>query len=207
VVPVQGVGETTINTEHAMKMTIEFESLSEARVWARDLLGSQQEPATKAAPKPGVKVSAPQPKTDEASSNKAPQVSVKGLGRRQKEVVDFLTASPIGETVTTKDVASALGITSPNASNILSTLRTERGMTESPKRGHWRLVPDLHTQALAGDTIEVSDAASLLETEPDLMVGSDDTADIEVESAEGTSEVTLPTPVADYENILDDLDL
>jgi len=190
-----------------MKMTIEFESLSGARVWARDLLGSQQEPATKAAPKPGVKVSAPQPKTDEASSNKAPQVSVKGLGRRQKEVVDFLTASPIGETVTTKDVASALGITSPNASNILSTLRTERGMTESPKRGHWRLVPDLHTQALAGDTIEVSDAASLLETEPDLMVGSDDTADIEVESAEGASEVTLPTPVADYENILDDLDL
>lgn len=183
-----------------MKMTVEFDSLSEARQWASDLLGNQEKPASKSVKSvtrktftSGTKVSeAPAKDPAEANPEGFKAFSVKGLGRRQKEVIEYLIASPVGETVTTKDVATALGIASPNASNILSTLRSERGMTESPKRGQWRLVPGLHKQALASDP-------GLVEI---------DAAPVEEESAEDTPDEVVPqTPDADYENILDDLEL
>ena len=63
----------------------------------------------------------------------------KGLGRRQKEVVVYLYKQPENESKT-REVAVALGIKSSAASNILSTLHTERGLTESVNRGVWRLV-------------------------------------------------------------------
>ena len=190
-----------------MKMTVEFDSLSEARQWASDLLGYQEKPASKTFTS-GTKVSEAPTKVSEAPTKEPADAkpdgfkafSVKGLGRRQKEVVDYLTASPVGETVTTKDVATALGIASPNASNILSTLRSERGMTESPKRGQWRLVPGVHKQALASDSGVVEADAAPVET---------DAAPVEEESAEDTpdEEVLPQTPDADYENILDGLEL
>lgn len=182
-----------------MKMTVEFDSLSEARQWASDLLGNQEKPASKTFTSGRntftslTNVSeAPAKEPADAKPDGFKAFSVKGLGRRQKEVVDYLTTSPVGETVTTKDVATALGIASPNASNILSTLRSERGMTESPKRGHWRLVPGVHKQALASDSGVVEANA----------------APVEEESAEDTPDEVLPqTPDADYENILDELEL
>ncbi len=63
----------------------------------------------------------------------------KGLGRRQKEVVAYLYGQPKNESKT-REVADALGIKSSAASNILSTLQSERGLTKNIKRGVWRLV-------------------------------------------------------------------
>ena len=154
-----------------MKMTVtfEFDSMSEAREFAPVLLSLDRKKTNdgntddvKAVPMTTVIVNPPPPvETAEAPATTLPTGNIwketvislwgdienhlgeraKGLGRRQKEVVAYLYEQPENESKT-REVAVALGIKSSAASNILSTLHSERGLTESIKRGVWRLVAE-----------------------------------------------------------------
>lgn len=145
-----------------MKMTVtfEFDSMSEAREFAPVLLSLDRKKTNdgntddvKAVPMTTEIVS---PYRTRVKITEAPAVTLpsedvwggienhlgeraKGLGKRQKEVVAYLYEQPENESKT-REVADALGIKSSAASNILSTLQSERGLTKSIKRGVWRLV-------------------------------------------------------------------
>ena len=156
-----------------MKMTVtfEFNSLSEAHSVLGDIL--LQTPAKKTSktevqPKKTPRADAADDGVRSSAQESAPVIitptitetgtvgwedieihlgdNAKGLGKRQREVVEHLYNLPSRE-AKTREVSDALGIGSSAASNILSTLHSERGLTESIKRGVWRLVVNEQPEA------------------------------------------------------------
>lgn len=117
-----------------MEMTVTFTSLSEARQWAADLIGTTG-PNESLRSDQDSKTAEVQAETAPASDADVPEDDrVKGLGRRQREALEVLIQA--NAPISTGEVARSLGIKSPAASNVLSNLR-KRGLSRSVSRGVW----------------------------------------------------------------------
>jgi len=169
-----------------MEMTVTFDSLSEARDWAAELLGYPIKTIT--GERPNDEVHLEYANTPDESTGTVIKVNLenddrtKGLGKRQKEVLDLLLLKA-GTEMSTGEIAASVGITSPAVSGVLSKLAT-KGLAISPKRGKWVYlsgdvtldVTNEEPVAVAEVTVEVEDET--LPPEPSSVLPSENVNDL-----------------------------